>query len=62
MIKIKISLITILVLEIMVMYVLIFFLPILVLFAVVYISYTSSSWHSKTIFLALAEGWSVLRP
>ena len=61
MIKIKISLITILVLEIMVMYVLIF-LPILVLFAVVYISYTSSSWHSKTIFLALAEGWSVLRP
>ena len=23
---------------------------------------TSSSWHSKTIFLALAEGWSVLRP
>ena len=61
MIKIKILLITILVLEIMVMYVL-FFLPILVLFAVVYISYTSSSWHSKTIFLALAEGWSVLRP
>ena len=61
MIKIEILLITILVLEIMVMYVLIF-LPILVLFAVVYISYTSSSWHSKTIFLALAEVWSVLRP